>query len=159
MEPTPLLGPGMHVLSLAELRNLAVINFPTSSRRTRLFEDFVQLLQTLQRYGVECDIWIDGSFLTEKNDPSDIDLTALFDINAFGSFSQLAQEFCLQTLNGGKKFLPDLDTFITFMVSDPNHPQSKLDGRNYWAKQWGVDRENWCKGYVCIRVRQAVHIP
>jgi len=69
----PLLPPGVHQLSMDDLHRLAVAPFPEDMRRGeafRLFKSWIEALQALQVGG---KIWLDGSFLTEKPNPSDID--------------------------------------------------------------------------------------
>lgn len=69
----PLLPPGIHELSLAELKALAVTPFVADARRALLFASFQQWLQKLQSLHVKAILWIDGSFLTSKQGPNDID--------------------------------------------------------------------------------------
>jgi len=68
-----LLAPGMHSLTLAGLQALAVTPFPGDGRRARLYESLLTWIGGLNACGVGGTLWLDGSFLTEKPDPSDID--------------------------------------------------------------------------------------
>lgn len=75
----PLLAPGLRNMSLAELKILAVDNFPHSTARKSLWNSFVDLVVTpLANQGLACSIWVDGSFLTEKIEPNDIDFVVDF---------------------------------------------------------------------------------
>lgn len=69
----PLLPPGIHTLTLPELHAVAVAPFLTDPRRALLFASFQQWLQKLQALHVQAILWIDGSFLTSKHGPDDID--------------------------------------------------------------------------------------
>ncbi|MYM28967.1 hypothetical protein GTP58_11615 [Duganella sp. CY15W] len=69
----PLLPPGIHELTLAELQAIAVTPFLADAKRALLFASFQQWLQKLQSFHVEAILWIDGSFLTSKPSPADID--------------------------------------------------------------------------------------
>lgn len=69
----PLLPPGIHVVTLAELQAIAVTPFVADARRALLFASFKQWLQKLQSLHVHAILWIDGSFLTFKHGPDDID--------------------------------------------------------------------------------------
>lgn len=69
----PLLPPGIHVVTLAELQAVAVTPFLADARRALLFASFKQWLQKLQSLHVHAILWIDGSFLTAKHGPDDID--------------------------------------------------------------------------------------
>jgi hypothetical protein len=70
---SPLLTPGIHALSLAELQAIAVTPFLADARRALLFASFKQWTQKLQSLHVQAILWIDGSFLTSKDGPEDID--------------------------------------------------------------------------------------
>ena len=62
----PLLPPGRHVMSMSNLFKIAVANFPTSKARSILFAELERLHADLDNAGVLCELWIDGSFFTKK---------------------------------------------------------------------------------------------
>ena len=68
-----LLQPGMHSVSLDELHALAVAPFPQSQRRQDLHQLLTTWVGALKGIGVGGTLWLDGSFLTEKLGPGDID--------------------------------------------------------------------------------------
>lgn len=68
-----LLKPGIHSLTIEALHDLAVAPFPKDPRRTELYNKLKLWVTTLRASGVRGRLWLDGSFLTEKVGPSDID--------------------------------------------------------------------------------------
>ncbi|MFY1962879.1 DUF6932 family protein [Achromobacter xylosoxidans] len=68
-----LLPPGRHLLTLAELRNLTVPPFPDGGYRDKMFLRLEAWIQAINNFGVHGTIWVDGSFLTQKPNPGDID--------------------------------------------------------------------------------------
>lgn len=73
----PLLAPGRHFLSLSELFRIGVKRFEDEgarAHREKLFYSMEEMYQTLVVAKVPCDFIVDGSFLTEKARPSDIDV-------------------------------------------------------------------------------------
>lgn len=68
-----LLGPGIHPMSLQALHALAVAPFPADPKRAELFDKLTTWASAIQAAGISGQLWLDGSFLTEKPDPSDID--------------------------------------------------------------------------------------
>ena len=62
------LPPGMHLATLAEVEAV----FVTTPHRRRLFEGLQRAIQNLHAAGVR-RVFIDGSFVTTKADPNDID--------------------------------------------------------------------------------------
>src|SRR6266404_1591008 len=72
-EYAPLLPIGRHALSLTELRALCVDPFPLSASRPRIMAGLEAVVQELNSVGIVGELWVDGSFLTEKVDPEDVD--------------------------------------------------------------------------------------
>jgi hypothetical protein len=72
-EYPPLLQPGLHEMTMADLKVLAVDAFPLSSKRLGHWDNFVKIVDRLKKLKVPCKIWVDGSFLTEKIEPNDVD--------------------------------------------------------------------------------------
>ena len=62
------LPPGMHLATLEEVEAV----FVTTPRRRRLFEGLRRAIQNLRAAGVR-RVFIDGSFVTTKADPNDVD--------------------------------------------------------------------------------------
>ena len=60
--------PGIHSLTLDEIENLFVFN----EHRKKLFQGLKKALENLVSAGVQ-DVYIDGSFISEKEVPNDID--------------------------------------------------------------------------------------
>ncbi len=69
----PLLAPGMHHLTLSQLHSLAVKPFHADVQRAQLFQKFDVWVNAMRGHGVKGTLWLDGSFLTEKVGPGDID--------------------------------------------------------------------------------------
>lgn len=68
-----LLAPGVHALTISELHAIAVAPFPSDSQRQSLFAKLTKWANALQAVGLSGTMWLDGSFLTEKMAPGDID--------------------------------------------------------------------------------------
>jgi hypothetical protein len=69
-----LLPPGFHQFDIASLRRLCVLRFPDSITRPRIMENLSNIIDTINRTGIRGEVWIDGSFLTDKLNPDDVDL-------------------------------------------------------------------------------------
>lgn len=71
----PLLAPGRHFLTLQEIESLCVHPFMGQGRirRERLYCSLEGLVQQLLITRLPCELFVDGSFFTEKPDPSDVD--------------------------------------------------------------------------------------
>ncbi|WP_420869835.1 DUF6932 family protein [Bradyrhizobium septentrionale] len=71
----PLLAPGRHYLSLQQIEILCVHPFTgyARSRREQLFYALEDVIQQLLIVKLPCEVFVDGSFFTEKPDPGDVD--------------------------------------------------------------------------------------
>ena len=69
----PLLAPGLHRLTLQGLYDLAVLPFPVDTQRAVLFRKFGMWESEVKASGVRATMWVDGSFLTQKPSPEDVD--------------------------------------------------------------------------------------
>jgi hypothetical protein len=78
-EYPPLLAPGFTEIALGDLDRLFVEPFDPPYARRNLVKRLRELLAVLQEIGLECEVWIDGSFSTNKLEPSDVDVVILSD--------------------------------------------------------------------------------
>jgi hypothetical protein len=88
----PLLPEGLHRMSLGELDDLCVSRFSLSATRRGIMAGLRHVVGRITGSGISCDLWVNGSFLTEKIDPSDIDLVAFIPAHFYdnGTDEQLA---------------------------------------------------------------------
>ncbi|WP_441359656.1 DUF6932 family protein [Zemynaea arenosa] len=71
---TPLLPPGLHQLTREELFELAVQPWSTNPQRAQLYRGLLRWSSALRLTGLPPRrLWINGSFLTMKPKPRDID--------------------------------------------------------------------------------------
>src|SRR5579862_7097575 len=64
-------------MSLEEVEDLCVTRFALSTTRGIIMTGLRQVVKRITDSGISCDVWLNGSFLTEKIDPADVDLVAL----------------------------------------------------------------------------------
>jgi hypothetical protein len=70
----PLLAQGFQDVRLDELKRTFLFPFPGSTTRSNILRKFKHWIKGVKRLNVHCEIWIDGSFATQKVDPQDIDV-------------------------------------------------------------------------------------
>jgi hypothetical protein len=147
----PLLAPGRHVMNIASFEALTVHAFPNSTTRSALYAEFQKLFYDIGSRNFPCEIWLNGSFLTHKIDPQDIDLTVIAHVYALESLDLAHRNFFLDTLNGGKSYSRVLDTYriIQFNMDDVRSRSFRQDD---FAKLWGSDWEGFLKGFVVIKI-------
>lgn len=116
-----------------------------------IFAEFERLVAFLTSAKVCCELRTDGSFLTEKNDPDDIDLSFSAWADHLDTLDPNLRNFLFRNLNGNKAYSPVLDTYICvrFSRDDPRRAADKTD---YWAQKWGVGWDSYLKGYAAIKL-------
>lgn len=150
-EFAPLLPPGRHQMTVEDLGRLCVEPFETSAARPGLLDAVRGLLAHLGALLDICEVWIDGSFVTAKPEPDDVDLTVAID----GGQLEGASPEVFSALNGlmDKAFHPKLHIF-TVATRPVGHPhRSDLEEAfRQWAQWWCVARDGWIKGMPVIRL-------
>ncbi len=145
MAHKPLLAPGLHDIEESDLDNHFLSNFAGTKTRATLIQGFKQYLQALRQYGVQFEVWIDGSFATDKRDPSDIDLVVFAsgaELNALPPHSQTS----LRSLFDRVNIKHTLGCDVLFSVSED------ANARSYWRGWYGFDRDEQPKGIARVRV-------
>ena len=112
---------------------------PLSQRRQELWTNFVAVLDLIKKAGLKGDIWVDGSFLTEKIDPGDVDLVFDVPIHAIENANVPQAELLKKLSNQGFKRTERLHTFIMF-TAPVAHAQFQEGERIHqqWQKDFGV---------------------
>lgn len=71
------LTPGIHLLSLSDVEDVFCLD--KSQKRKEIFENYKIHLSEIKKTGCCINHWIDGSFVTLKENPNDIDTLTEFD--------------------------------------------------------------------------------
>jgi hypothetical protein len=150
----PLLDAGLHRLTLEELNRLTVDHFPNSETRSPLFAELRKLLALIASLGLKCQIWIDGSFLTEKTNPGDVDFIVDIPVNQLDTLDA-TQEALVSNLVRQIYRAQGLHSFV--LASCPmGHKDyaASLEAKEQWKRDFGfslVGREP--KGIAVIEAK------
>ena len=93
--------------------------FGTSETRNRIFDGLGRYLNDCQTHGISGRIWIDGSFVTGKNDPGDVDVISLVSAEVLRRLDAADRTFALQHLNGKETTKPSYDVHSFGFVALP----------------------------------------
>lgn len=141
---------GRHRATLEEIEALLVEGFPDSATRGPLFASWRNLVAAIQRVVSVQAHWLDGSFVTTKQDPNDIDAVTHLD----GALVDALDEVDMTLIKGllSHKITEALHGCDSYLVVEypEGHP-----GRTayeaavaYWDDWFGKDRDGNPKGYV-----------
>jgi hypothetical protein len=151
IEFPPLLPVGRHVLSIEQLRALCVQAFPASGRRARLMAGLEELTAALRKVGLRMEAWIDGSFLTRKFDPDDVDIVVRVQGNEMASLDDAATQRFVDAMYQAERRGCHVSWFGEFPPNDPNYWSGEYD-YCYWMRQWGFARDGEYKGIAVLRI-------
>lgn len=138
----PILPPGFHDLTLDEVEQQLVTSFPNPTARRELFSRFLILCSIINRWGVQVTLWLNGSFVSEKENPDDIDVALLYDGILDRSMSP-ANKSELQDLRNNR-MLTKLRYGCDFYVLDAEDFHDKA----YWRGVFGFDKDDAPKGII-----------
>ena len=153
----PLLPVGLHSMTVLELRHLCVCDFRLSQTRHRLMTGLERAIQRLLVTDIVGELWVDGSFLTCKIDPGDVDVTRVW--AAFYESSTEDQKMVIDWFNGGAELKAEFDCHAFAWIDFPEGHARYWDSewtRAYWTRQWGFSRSGIRKGIAVIKVPHGV---
>jgi hypothetical protein len=134
-------------LELMIFQEKFVISFDGSSTRQKIYENYLVYIIDFHKEIVDVwQQWIDGSFITDKKDPNDIDLVNFIDSYAFSSKGAELIKFLTKY---GSKDKYKVDGYcVPVYPSDDERYELTYRYMKYWEKWFGHDRSNNPKGII-----------
>jgi hypothetical protein len=120
-------------------------NFVFNQHREALFQKYLSYLIDLQLIGIWDFIqWIDGSFVTKKKIPNDIDIVTFIAADFYNLYQQ-------KLIDLNKKYR-DLDCYYIkdFPLDHPKQMISDFD-RKEWLFLFSTDRKKQNKGFIELK--------
>ena len=151
LEYQPLLPVGFHRMAVADLRALCVQRFPLSATRAGIMTGLEHVLQELHGKGIVGEVWIDGSFLTEKIDLVDVDGSICIPF-AFWQSATLEQRDTINRISPANlkaAYHCDLYAWIEYPQGHADYARGQWL-RAYWHRQWGFSRSEEMKGIAVV---------
>ena len=142
-------------MSVDGLKKIAVDAFALSVRRPQLWVNFVALVDELKATHLTCELWIDGSFLTQKIEPDDVDFVV--DVPVYLTETPTAPQRALLSKLGNLGFCKDqkLHTFIMFTAPLIHKLHAASVGlHEQWRRDFGFSYvKKVPKGIAVIKVQ------
>lgn len=144
----------VHAATLEEMREIFVDTFPESETRKRLFDNYLDWIFDFQRdifpYFTQ---WIDGSFVTQKLNPKDIDFVTFLDWQVYEIKEKWKELERFWSFSNEEK---GLDAYILaeFPESHQNFEEF-LTAKEGWSVRYGHTRKDaqqraFPKGFIQI---------
>jgi hypothetical protein len=147
----PLLPVGLHPKTLPELRQMCVTNFPLSTRRDPIMRSVEAMCTSISTALIRAEMWIDGSFLTQKIEPDDVDLLVTLDAQ-YLSGTPLQQQIVSRIASQDFKAPVQCDSYVHFQYPEGHASYWTAEfTRAYWMRQFGFGRNDQFKGLAVIR--------
>jgi hypothetical protein len=141
-------------MSIEALETLVVEDFRYSNSRRELWKGLSFVINRLVDLKIPCEICINGSFLTKKNDPNDIDLLVDIQISVLDNADHEQGDFIERLADRFYKKSDHLDSFVIFSASEGHQAHAASEAqRLQFARDWGtfyVSKEP--KGIAVIEV-------
>lgn len=135
---------------LNKCQKVFVYAFPDSNTRPLLFESYIAYRKAIfSVIGYAFKQWINGSFVTQKQNPNDVDLANLIPYND-SLDAQIEQILPYFTVGGSiETYQIDAHLIPVYQKSDPRFENTEL--RISYFKRWfGHDRNDNPKGFIEI---------
>jgi hypothetical protein len=131
------LPPGVHPASVEEVHDVLVAGFPESKTRQEIFDQWQGLTEEIRQLVKIESQWLDGSFVSRKLDPRDLDLTTTYSGEEADALGRTEREVLSRLLSGpNNEKYPRIDSWPT-----PVYPS------NHRAYGWlEADREYFRNG-------------
>lgn len=148
------LDAGLHDMDFEGIVEHLVTAFPTSNTRSTIITGYKRHRSEVSAFGITCIQLIDGSFVSNKADPGDIDLVAFMDLDKVDALSLEDQQKLIALFSGpATKKSHCCDAYFSPSVPE-NHPlyNEFRSSRKYWLGEFGYDREDRPKGVIRTQV-------
>jgi hypothetical protein len=129
--PFRVLPPNIHTITGAEFKEVFLDNMPSSSTRSEIYAGMIRLINRLIVYDVIKKIWLDGSFVTDKQNPDDIEICFFLDAVAFSALPDSVRSDIWKLLGDAERcyrnYLCDIKRIRVYADNDErNNLEDKL---------------------------------
>ena len=148
----PLLTPGFYVMTLADVRKLCVTDISGSITRRPIMDRVIEVIRKVSDAGVIGEFWLDGSFITEKIDPEDVD--TLLRVSSDQYDSDPAKQIVIDWASNEDLWMThscDAYKWVEYSSGHPLFFQSE-EMRIRWTDWYGHSRRRIPKGIIVVNL-------
>ncbi len=147
---------GAIAADLSSIKQHFVDDFPRSRTRARLFVNLVQFNEMLQKEVFPWyEQWINGSFVTKKHHPKDVDVVVFFDFEVY----QLKEKKLMEMIAISFDKLR-IDTYFVgvYPTGHPLYPITQIN-RNDWFEFFTTTKSENRKGFLKLDIGRKIEAP
>lgn len=127
-------------------RQQFVEQFPFSTKRSWLFDVFLSYMNDVKQIvKTEVSVWVDGSFITRKPEPKDIDFVVFIDYQVYYQFEQAIEQI------RQRRFLENsgIDGYFVIHYPEGHRRRNWFESDQIrWLHDFGTSLANRKKGIV-----------
>jgi hypothetical protein len=139
MEFEPIYPAGFHDISVDTMHDIFVTPFQDNERRKYLTDRFKDFLDKFSELGIGAEIWIDGSYSTNKPEPGDIDIVFFCNPTHLNALSPDKHILISELFNRDlSKIRYNCEVFLV--------PTDNFNLRSYWRGWFAFSRDEKPKG-------------
>lgn len=144
---------GRHSCSASDIKLALVDRFGVDSIRSVIFAEWKSHRAALRSLGSVEFQWVNGSFVTDKVNPGDIDIVTFFNGPAFDLLPRWKQHVIQELTNGkGSVAYTHVDASLAFFYPKTTRMyDSYKSDRAYWDAKYSRSRDFVAKGYLEVR--------
>jgi hypothetical protein len=139
------LPPGLHNYTHEEFYSQFVDQFAFSQKRPIVYLKSFEWLSMLSQIAVPVELWLDGSFTTNKINPNDVDVAIFYNRNLQLTPEQKNNFY--QLISCCKGYYCDV---LCSTMIDKQSSNDEINHRNYLRGQFGYDRKDVPKGIIVM---------
>lgn len=146
------LPPGRHEAREEEVDRRLVREFTTSTTRTAIFQYWRQHRRALEELVPVCYQWLDGSFVSSKRDPADIDIVTVIAGPAFDDLPAHRQLLVTSLIGGHYTedfWQCDAYPVVAYPEDHVGHSKYRIAAER-WEDYFGHDRAGSPKGFLVL---------
>lgn len=130
-------------MTLDDLAQLAVHQLPRPAFRPSHIECLRVILKELSTFATRGEIWVDGSFLTNKPSPGDIDIILRMRADEYNDGSGTKRDFIdwLCSADAKTRLHCHVLDLLEYPQTDSRYAKS-VEDRNHWLNFFGTYRDN-----------------
>lgn len=141
---------GCYKPSIKEFEEKFVHDFTTSKTRQEIFTGYKEYCEKMAAFNIATKQWVDGSFITNRENPNDIDLLTHIDalkLNASKSIQYKFREI-KDNENCKRQYKCDAQLIFVYPEIIPSKYDFYQEVLEYWKNFFGKDRDGNAKGVI-----------
>lgn len=134
--------------NIQEFEDRFVREFTASITREGIFNSYILYCRRILSLAVGIKQWVDGSYITSKINPNDVDLVTHFDATKVNEQTSMELDELLDNPTVKKQYQCDVYAIFVFPQNSPDKYEFYQEQINYWSDWFGHDRQRNPKGIV-----------